>query len=151
MGPGCQPGQTLLPPRSPASSHWQCKSRAGWGPQRSRLCIPGTRTRSVVAVSLSLETEKPVAHEKAHPPEGFRQGSFSGLKCPTGSGGLAGPCCSRTCRAAASWALQTAAFIVFHEDCTYCHDFPNTRPFQTREPDPLRDLGSNITGMSCFK
>lgn len=50
-----------------------------------------TRAQSVVAVSLSLGKEKPLTNEKAHPPEGFRQGSLTGLKRPIGSSGLAGP------------------------------------------------------------
>lgn len=47
----------------------------------------GTRAQSITDVSLSLGKEKPVANEKAQPPEGFRQGSLPAYVVPGGLGG----------------------------------------------------------------
>lgn len=52
---------------------------------------------------------------------------------------------------------RTAASLGCANNCLHCfpwgpscHDFPNTQPFQTREPDTLGDPGLNITWTSCL-
>lgn len=120
-----------------------------WTLDEQTLQALGMRAQSVVAVSLSLGTEKPVTHKKAHSPEGFRQGSFAGLTCPIGRSVLAGPRWSKICRAAASLSFANNCLHCFPWGL-WCHDFPNAQPFQMRKPDPLGDRGSDITGTSCL-
>lgn len=139
-----------LPPTSPAPQLLPVEERCRMGaPDKQTPNALGMGAQSILDVSFSLGKDKPVANEKAGPPEGFRQGSLTGLSRPMGSGGPAGPRWSKICRAAASSALANNCLHCFPRGL-HCHDFPNTRSFQTREPDTLGDPGLNITGTTCL-
>lgn len=140
---GGGPGSTALPSRSPASLLLPVSEQGSVeAPDEQTLLALGTRAHSVVAVSLSLRKEKPVTDEKAHPADGFRQGSFAGLKCPIGRGGLAGSDGAGWAGLQPPQALETAAFIVCCEDCAVTTSQMH-RPFEQGNLIPLEILAQH--------
>lgn len=99
----------------------------------------GTRAQSITDVSLSLGKEKPVANEKAQPPEGFRQGSLPAYVVPGGVRGRQARDGAGSAERQPPWAWQTTAFIVFHEDYTVTTSQTHS-PSKQGNPIPLEIL-----------